>query len=770
MKKSIVFALLFILALRLSGQTAKPAPGLLTRQTVQSILGFEAEDGGALPMGWSGSTAGTIVADNKTVHSGKWSVRLERGPGSTDNFSTIWATIPMDFTGKIIELRGYLSMKDVSNFAGLWMRENQDETVVAYTNMQSQHLQGSKEWAEYSITLPVNPDATSLTIGIHLWGTGKVWGDDLQLLADGKAIALAPTKIPTAASLDHEFDHGSHIAPDTLSSLQIENLVTLGRVWGFLKYHHPLVTSGQRNWDYEMFRILPGILSAKTRAEANLALAHWIDSFGAVAECSHYASLDSASIELKPDLGWIEDGGLLGMELSQRLRNIYAKRTEGQQYYVSLAGPAGNPVFDHENSDSSIHFPDAGFQLLALYRFWNIMQYWSPYREAAGENWPAVLSEFVPKVTLAKDKDAFQLAMMELVARAHDTHANLWSSLRVRPPLGDCVLSADIRFIDNEAVVAGFADKSAKESSGLRSGDILLELDGKPAEHPVGAWMPLYADSNQPARLRDMAMYWTRGKCGLTPVKVRRADKEIVLNSNRSASAVIFPTHDLPGDTFRLLSPEVAYLKLGTAKAADMASFVELAKDTKGMIIDLRDYPEDFSGIYVLGSLLATGHTEFAIFTHADLSNPGAYHFGNTAALEAGPLHYKGKVVILVDEVTQSRAEFAAMALRSVPNAVVVGSTTAGADGDLSAIILPGGLSAAISGNGVYYPDKRPTQRIGIVPDIEAKPTITGIEAGRDEVLEVGIQHILGSDASSGDIQKIARAGGDKPGDFLQSR
>jgi C-terminal processing protease CtpA/Prc len=70
----------------------------------------------------------------------------------------------------------------------------------------------------------------------------------------------------------------------------------------------------------------------------------------------------------------------------------------------------------------------------------------------------------------------------------------------------------------------------------------------------------------------------------------------------------------------------------------------------------------------------------------------------------------------------------------------------------------------------VYYPDKRPTQRIGIVPDIEAKPTITGIEAGRDEVLEVGIQHILGSDASSGDIQKIARAGGDKPGDFLQSR
>ena len=75
----------------------------------------------------------------------------------------------------------------------------------------------------------------------------------------------------------------------------------------------------------------------------------------------------------------------------------------------------------------------------------------------------------------------------------------------------------------------------------------------------------------------------------------------------------------------------------------------------------------------------------------------------------------------------------------------------------MSTIVLPGGLSAAISGNGVYYPDKQPTQRIGIVPDIEAKPTIAGIKAGRDEVLEAGIQQILGAGVSSGDIQKIAQ-------------
>jgi C-terminal processing protease CtpA/Prc len=40
------------------------------------------------------------------------------------------------------------------------------------------------------------------------------------------------------------------------------------------------------------------------------------------------------------------------------------------------------------------------------------------------------------------------------------------------------------------------------------------------------------------------------------------------------------------------------------------------------------------------------------------------------------------------------------------------------------------------SGVGVHYPDRSPTQRIGIVPDIEVTPTRQGIAAGRDEVLE----------------------------------
>jgi C-terminal processing protease CtpA/Prc len=62
-----------------------------------------------------------------------------------------------------------------------------------------------------------------------------------------------------------------------------------------------------------------------------------------------------------------------------------------------------------------------------------------------------------------------------------------------------------------------------------------------------------------------------------------------------------------------------------------------------------------------------------------------------------------------------------------------------------------------ISGIGVFYPDKKPTQRVGIIPDIEAKPTLRGIRSGRDEVLEAALRHILGPEVPAAVIEKMAK-------------
>jgi hypothetical protein len=64
------------------------------------------------------------------------------------------------------------------------------------------------------------------------------------------------------------------------------------------------------------------------------------------------------------------------------------------------------------------------------------------------------------------------------------------------------------------------------------------------------------------------------------------------------------------------------------------------------------------------------------------------------------------------------------------------------------------GLSALETGNAgaadehrdaeydVRHADGRQLQRIGLVPDVKVTPTIAGIRAGKDEVLERAIQYL----------------------------
>jgi hypothetical protein len=93
-------------------------------------------------------------------------------------------------------------------------------------------------------------------------------------------------------------------------------------------------------------------------------------------------------------------------------------------------------------------------------------------------------------------------------------------------------------------------------------------------------------------------------------------------------------------------------------------------------------------------------NTPFARFTTCDLSNPGAFHWRNPVSLTPQKPYYAGKIVILADESSMSQAEYTSMAFRAAHGAIVVGSPTAGADGNVSPFALPGGLRSMISGIG----------------------------------------------------------------------
>ncbi len=78
-----------------------------------------------------------------------------------------------------------------------------------------------------------------------------------------------------------------------------------------------------------------------------------------------------------------------------------------------------------------------------------------------------------------------------------------------------------------------------------------------------------------------------------------------------------------------------------------------------------------------------------------------------------------------------------------MPNVKLVGSHTVGTTGDVTGLGLPDGGSVQFTGRRVLRGDGSRFQNIGVIPDVEVYPTIEGIRAGRDEVLEKGIDVLI---------------------------
>jgi C-terminal processing protease CtpA/Prc len=568
------------------------------------------------------------------------------------------------------------------------------------------------------------------------------------LLSAAAGCSFAPevNAPPSTVPVDREFDQGSRVESRELSPVQVQNLARLAKVWGFAKYHHRTIVTGGARWDYDLFRVLPQVLAAPDREAANAAMVTWLDGLGAIPACRSCAT-PPTDAQLPADNAWIEDAATLGAPLSDRLKSVFRNRlAPASQFYVAFAPGVGNPDFSAEQRYAALASPDAGYRLLALFRFWNIITYWFPYRDVMEEHWNDVLSEFIPVMMRPMTGDEYRLALIRLIARVHDSHANIWSDLRVQPPTGTSEAPLILRFVEDRLVVTGYSHSTLGPATGLQVGDEIRSIGGITVAALVDSLRPFFPASNEPARLRDMARAVTRGSgpvvlagegaAGAFSTTVARVP---IASLDRARAFV----HDLPGPTFRMLTDSVAYLKLSSVVANNAATYIAQAQGAKVLVIDIRNYPSEFV-VFTLGGHLVGSAIPFARFTVADAMNPGAFRWGATLSQTPRTPRFTGSVVILVDEMTQSQAEYTAMAFRVAPGAIVVGSTTAGADGNVSRIPLPGNVEGMISGIGVFYPDGRPTQRIGIVPDLVVRPTVAGIRSGRDEVLEAGVSRALG--------------------------
>ncbi|MGK6352246.1 S41 family peptidase [Parapedobacter sp. DT-150] len=737
MKK--IASLFLVMAMAISAMCQPPDP------KASFNLDFENAANG-MPIGWSGYGGGegyTLSLDSGQARSGKYAAVIEFA-GEKAEFRAWQLIIPGSYPGRKITLSGYMKTEHVEGFAGLWMRI---DPQVAFNNMQQEGIAGTTDWTRYEFTLDMDPEKTErIVLGGLLAGKGKVWIDGLVLTIDGKDIStlkpLEERKLP--AQLDTAFDSGSQISLPVLNEMHKENLKVLGLVWGFVKYYHPNVAKGDFNWDYELFRVLPSVVDAGSETKRDDALVSWINKLGPF-EKGAVQRPASAKVKHEPDLAWISNSDFSD-ELTALLLDVKDAKRDGKHFYIGTRPGVGNPDFGSEHAYPTMRADDDGMRLLALYRYWNIIQYFFPYKHLIEEDWKDVLGEFVPRFAEADDPQAYVLTVLELIGRVHDTHANVWGN---NPLLnrffGEKHAPVEVQFVEERAVVTGYRHEEWGRATGLEVGDVITAINGKAVEQVVKDLLKYTPASNYPTQLRDIAPKLLRSNDSTIQVEFVRegGTKTAMLKTFRPDQLTMLNRFVSKDTSFKMISDDIAYVNNGTLNADDLPKFWDKVKQSKGLIIDNRNYPMHFP-VHAFSKYLIPKATPFVMFSYGNLQQPGLFVLG--ASTTAGALNggYQGKVVILVNEVTQSSAEFHAMAYRVHPNATVIGSTTAGADGDISPIALPGDIRTTISGLGVYYPNGTETQRVGIVPDVEVKPTIKGVKAGRDEALEKAVEFING--------------------------
>lgn len=673
---------------------------------------------------------------------GKYSVSIEKKEKG-EGYGVIDYVISESFKGSSIELVGYMKTEAVANgYAGLWLRlDGEDGEAIAFDNMEKRKITGNSDWKKYTIQLAYNENVNAIHLGGLLVGDGKAWFDDFELFIDGKKIKTLKPIEPKGAEKDVEFENGSNIQNFVPNAQQVSNLAVAAQFWGFLKYHHSSIANGDYNWDAELLRLLPAIIAAKTNEELSAVLEKRLDQLPQIPNCKSCSNKTKQQSLIKPNYGDLLTGKVFNQSLTNKISFILYNAQVKKNYYIAMAPGVGNPIFKNEKAYANMAYPDAGYRILALFRYWNMINYFFPYKDVIGEDWNQVLPEMLPVFIAAKDQTQYTKATLKLFAKINDTHAYAMGSADVVNNIrGKNTAPFRAKFVGDQLIVYDYfnAEDSIKKS--YKIGDEILMINGEKVTDLIKKYDPFVAASNYDTKLRNLPLgFLLRSDDETMQLTIKREEQLIKQTCRLIDYKSTYNIKNPAVQSHKIISGNIGYVYPGSYKNASLPEITKLFENTKGIVVDMRCYPSDFMP-FTFGNYIKKDKTPFVKFSMGSVAAPGTFRMGNEISNGGNNNAYKGKIIVIVNSESQSNAEYTTMAFQSSPNVKVIGSQTAGADGNVSTIVLPGGISSWISGIGVFYPDGTPTQRVGVKIDYPIKPTVKGIRDGKDELLEKAME------------------------------
>jgi len=373
----------------------------------------------------------------------------------------------------------------------------------------------------------------------------------------------------------------------------------------------------------------------------------------------------------------------------------------------------------------------------------------------------AAFRAYAEEAAAAPDRRAFSLASMKFLAGLRNGHTGFfdpWLRERFGAPLGFALERSPDGWVVRESRI-----------DGLEPGDRVTTLDGRPAEEVIAELLPHISASSEREAVRKLwfqgAPLWPRrftlALADGRTMEIRRGEQEL-----RPVEPRRYEARVLPGG--------VAYLRIPHFETPEMEdsaiAFLEAHPDAPAVVVDVRRNGGGTTPMRLIGALMDRPYRGFAQSTSFSVGLYSAYHrigqmvepaqlddytrgyidaFGEFehprlafpgVVEEPGETVYAGPVVVLVDGGCASACEDFALPFASSGRGTLVGEPTSGSTGQPYMWSFPNGMSFRVSARRVSMPDGAPFEGVGIVPDVEVRPTAGDLRSGRDPVLEKALE------------------------------
>ncbi|HYO75672.1 MAG TPA: S41 family peptidase, partial [Thermoanaerobaculia bacterium] len=380
--------------------------------------------------------------------------------------------------------------------------------------------------------------------------------------------------------------------------------------------------------------------------------------------------------------------------------------------------------------------PDLPHRMLALFRLWSVIDRFFPYKHLMSSDWSEVLRTMIPRFEAANGEQEYAAAVLETVAFLDDGHATAFGHPAIHKVLGgNAIPQFTLRLVRGQYVI------TETRVDTVNVGDVVIAADGEPLRDRVQRLWKYTTASTEVARTNRILGGVLRGAVD-TEVVLTLQNDDPSTRDVRVKRGRYIPPVEKSEPTFRVLDGNIGYVDMPRLMPTEVDPMFEALAKTKAIIFDMRGYPKGTAWqiaprINIKKARYGASFRRPQLTARSAEETSGGFYFDQPLPPNVGNKpQYTGPTATLIDDSAISHAEHSALFFEAANGTTFIGTPTAGANGDVTSLNLPGGFRVMFTGHDVRHADGRQLQRIGIVPHIVAEPTVQGLREGKDEVLE----------------------------------